>query len=128
MDWWTRLVGAAWRLLDAHGQLAAFVFLLIEEAGTPVPIPGDFIMILAGVRAAQGQLQLVEVLLVMELATILGASVLYALSARAGRVVVYRLGRYVGLTPARLDRAAAELHRRGAVAVFLGRLTPGLRI
>jgi membrane protein DedA with SNARE-associated domain len=128
MDWWSRLVSAAWWLLDEHGQLAAFVFLLIEEAGTPVPIPGDFIMILAGVRAAQGELDLIQVLLVMELATVLGASVLYALAARAGRVVVYRLGRYVGLTPARLDRAATELHRRGAVAIVLGRVTPGLRI
>jgi membrane protein DedA with SNARE-associated domain len=128
MDWWSGLVGAAWWLLDEHGQLAAFLFLLIEEAGTPVPIPGDFIMILAGVKAAQGHLNLVEVLLVMELATVMGASLLYWLSTRAGRHVVYRLGRYVGLTPARLDQAAAELHRRGAVAIFLGRLTPGLRM
>jgi membrane protein DedA with SNARE-associated domain len=128
MQWWQSLTAAAWWLLEEHGQLAAFLFLLVEEAGTPIPIPGDFIMVLAGAQAAQGRLNLLEVLAVMELATVLGACCLYWLSAYVGRRVVYRLGRYIGLTPPRLDRAAAALHRRGATAVVLGRLTPGLRM
>jgi membrane protein DedA with SNARE-associated domain len=128
MEWWQRLTAAAWLLLQEHGQLAAFLFLLVEEAGTPVPIPGDFLMVLAGARAAQGRLNLFEILLVMELATVLGASFLYWISARAGRRVVYRLGKHVGLTPERLDRAAEQLNRRGAMAVVVGRLTPGLRM
>lgn len=128
MDWWQSVTTAAWLLLERHGQLAAFFFLLIEEAGTPVPIPGDFLMVVAGVRASQGRVNLVEIILVMELATILGASFLYWISARAGRRVVYRIGKHVGLTPARLDRAAEELNRRGARAVVIGRLTPGLRM
>ena len=128
MQWWQLLTVAAWRLLDQHGQLAAFVFLLVEEAGTPIPIPGDFLMVLVGARAAQGHLRLIEVLVVMELATVLGASLLYFVSARAGRRVVYRLGRHIGLTPPRLDQMGQELLRRGASAVILGRLTPGLRI
>src|SRR5205085_922112 len=53
---------------------------------------------------------------------------LYWLAALVGRRVVYRLGQYIGLTPPRLDRAAEALHRRGAAAVVLGRLTPGLRM
>ena len=128
MNWWQYLTAAAWELVEEHGQLAAFLFLLVEEAGTPVPIPGDFLMVLVGTRAAQGHLNLIEVLLVMELATVLGASFLYWISARAGRGVVYRLGKHVGLTASRLDRAADELNRRGASAVLIGRLTPGLRM
>ena len=128
MDWWQRLTAAAWTLLEEHGQLALFLFLLVEEAGTPVPIPGDFLMVLAGTRAAQGKVGLLEILFVMWLATVIGACFLYWVSARAGRRVVYRLGKHVGLTEARLDRAAAELSRRGAVAVVIGRLTPGLRM
>jgi membrane protein DedA with SNARE-associated domain len=128
MDWWQRLTVTAWLLLDQHGLLAAFLFLLVEEAGTPIPLPGDFLMVLIGARAAEGRLVLVQVLIAMELATVIGASCLYWLSARAGRRVVYRLGRHVGLTAARLDRAGEELNRRGAMAVILGRLTPGFRI
>lgn len=128
MDWWRQLSTAAWRFLDAHGHIGVFLFLLVEEAGTPIPIPGDVVMVLAGVRAGQGRFNLLEILLVMEVATVLGASILYWLARRAGRRVVYRLGRHIGLTEARLERAALELQRRGAVAVFIGRLTPGLRI
>ena len=128
MNWWHHLTAAAWKLVEEHGQLAAFLFLLVEEAGTPVPIPGDFLMVLVGARAAQGHLNLLEVLLVMELATVLGACFLYWISARAGRRVVYRLGKHVGLTPSRLDQAAEALNRQGASAVVLGRLTPGLRM
>ncbi len=128
MDWWRQLSGAAWRFLDAHGHIGVFLFLLVEEAGTPIPIPGDVVMVLAGVRASQGRFNLVEILLVMEVATVLGASILYWIARRAGRRIVYRLGRHIGLTEPRLERAALELHRRGALAVFVGRLTPGLRI
>lgn len=128
MEWWRYLTTAAWQLLDQHGQLAVFVLLLVEEAGTPIPIPGDFLMALAGARAAQGQFNLLHILLLMELATVLGASLLYWVAARVGRRVVFRLGRYVGLTPERLDRFGGDLHRRGGVAVVVGRLTPGLRI
>jgi membrane-associated protein len=128
MEWWQHLTSAAWRLLDQHGQLAAFLFLLVEEAGTPIPIPGDFIMVLVGARAAQGHVSLLEGILIMEAATVLGASCLYWISARAGRKVAYRLGRHVGLTASRLDRIGHQLNQRGALAVVVGRLTPGLRL
>lgn len=128
MSWWQSVTTAAWLLLEQHGQLAVFLFLLVEEAGTPIPIPGDFLMVLAGIRVAQGRVSFVQIVLVMELATVLGASFLYWISARAGRRVVYRIGKHVGLTPERLDHAAEALNRRGARAVVLGRLTPGLRM
>src|SRR4051794_2278460 len=99
MEWWQQLTVAAWTLLDQHGPLAAFVFLLVEEAGTPIPLPGDLVMILLGARASQGRVNLIEILVIMELATVLGASFLYLLSARVGRRVVYRIGRHAGLTP-----------------------------
>jgi hypothetical protein len=41
---------------------------------------------------------------------------------------VYRYGRYIRLTPERLDKAESWLKQHGSRAVFLGRLAPGLRI
>jgi membrane protein DedA with SNARE-associated domain len=57
-----------------------------------------------------------QALLVMEVAALLGASLLgasflYLLTARAGRGLVYRHGRYMHLTPERLDRAERWLSR-----------------
>jgi membrane protein DedA with SNARE-associated domain len=65
---------------------------------------------------------------VMELATILGSSFLYFASRLAGRGLVYRYGRFIRLTPERLDSAERWLKQHGSRAVFLGRLVPGLRI
>src|SRR5579871_3287603 len=54
VDWWTEVGLATSSFLDRHGLLAAFVFLLIEEAGVPVPVPGDVLMLVLGVHARQG--------------------------------------------------------------------------
>ena len=128
MDWWGEVRLALQGFLDQHGVLAGFVLVLIEEAGVPVPVPGDFLMLALGVHAHQGHVQLWQALLVLEIATLLGASVLYLAAARAGRGLVYRYGRYIHLTPERLDRAERWLGRHGTGAIVLGRLTPGLRM
>src|SRR5205823_8440676 len=127
-DWWTEVGRAMESFLVAHGLLAAFVFLLIEEAGVPVPVPGDVLMLILGVHASQGRLPLWQAIVVMELATILGATFLYAAARLGGRGLVYRYGRFMRLTPERLDNAEKWLTRHGSRAVFLGRLVPGLRI
>ncbi|MDQ3808862.1 MAG: DedA family protein [Chloroflexota bacterium] len=114
--------------LDRHGLTAAFVFLLIEEAGVPVPVPGDFLMLYLGVRAGEGWVPLWQAIAVMEAATVLGAMVLYVAARLAGRGLVYRYGRYIRLTPERLDHAEGWLKQHGFRAVFFGRLLPGLRI
>src|SRR5688500_13138455 len=130
MDWWTEVAQATASFLDRHGLLAAFVILLIEEAGVPVPVPGDFLMLILGVQARSrgGISQLLLVIAVMELATVIGATVLYYAARIGGRGLVYRYGRFIRLTPERLDRAEHWLLEHGTRAVFLGRLVPGLRI
>jgi membrane protein DedA with SNARE-associated domain len=128
MEWWAEVRGALQGFLDQHGMQAGFILVLIEEAGVPVPVPGDFLMIALGVHARQGRIELWQALVILELATVLGASVLYVAAARAGRGLVYRYGRYIHLTPDRLDRAERWLSRHGTGAIVAGRLTPGLRM
>jgi membrane protein DedA with SNARE-associated domain len=128
MEWWDTIRLSLQGFITEHGVLAGFVLILIEEAGVPVPVPGDFLMLGLGVHARQGRVPLWQALLVMELATLLGSSILYVLASRAGRDLVYRYGRYIHLTPARLDQAELWLRRRGVVAIVLGRITPGLRM
>ncbi|MGI9149597.1 MAG: DedA family protein [Chloroflexota bacterium] len=128
MDWWGEVRLALQGFLDQHGLLAGFVLILIEEAGIPVPIPGDFLMLLLGVHARQGQVALWQALLVMELATLIGAVALYLVAHRAGHDLVYHYGRYIHLTAERLDRAERWLRQHGMLAVVAGRLTPGLRM
>src|SRR5437870_4926394 len=128
MNWWDLVRAAGDEFLARNGVLAAFFYLAIEEAGVPIPIPGDFLMLTLGVRAREGGIVLWQVIAAMEAGTVLGSTLLYLLARRGGRGVVERYGRFIGISPRQLDRAEAQLNRHGAMAVLLGRLFPGLRV
>ena len=53
-----RVATAAAAVDEQDGLLAAFVFLLIEESGVPVPVPGDVLMLVLGVHARFGTVEL----------------------------------------------------------------------
>jgi len=40
--------------LDQHGVLAGFLMILVEEAGVPVPVSGDFLMLALGCTHTRG--------------------------------------------------------------------------
>jgi len=61
-------------------------------------------------------------------ATVLGASILFAVSAHAGRPLELRYGRFLRLNPERLRRAERWIRRGGWRAIVILRLVPGLRI
>jgi membrane protein DedA with SNARE-associated domain len=128
VDWWTEVGRATSFFLDRYGLLAAFVFLLIEEGGVPVPVPGDVLMLILGVQAREGTVPLWQAIGATWLGTMIGSTFLYVAARTAGRDLVYRYGRFIRLTPERLDRAERWLKQHGTRAVFLGRLVPGLRI
>ncbi len=115
-------------LLDMYGVGLLFVIILLKEIGVPVPVPGDLLMIVAGARAATGKLPLWGVLLAAFIAGVAGAYVQYLLARGPGRGFIYRYGKYVGLTAARLDKASEAVKGRGWIAIALGRALPGLRI
>jgi len=105
-----------------------FAVILAEEAGVPLPVPGDLFIAAMGFLAGGAPRAYVATAAVVTAATVLGASILYAISRHAGRRVLVRIARRFGYTEAREARLEAWLARRGAAAVVLGRLVPGLRI
>ena len=82
MGLWDRLAGLMLHLIDEYDDQALFVWLFIEETGFPLPLPGDLAMLLAGTRVAQGKMNLIWALFLLEVATLLGGSALYWLGAR----------------------------------------------
>jgi membrane protein DedA with SNARE-associated domain len=115
-------------LLEQHAGMALFLVLLMEESGIPLPLPGDLVMVVAGVRVAQGRLNLLVALALMEVATLIGASLLYLLARRGGRPMLYRYSKFLHLELDKLAKAEEFLHRHGALAIVVGRVVPGLRI
>jgi membrane protein DedA with SNARE-associated domain len=111
----------------AYGLPAIFLVMLLKEAGVPIPVPGDVIMLGAAARAATGQWNLPAVIGTFEVAMVAGGTVQYLLARGPGRRLVYRVGRYVGLTADRLERMAGTLQKGGGTAVAIGMATPGVR-
>jgi membrane-associated protein len=106
--------------------IAGLVF--IEESGIPVPFaPGDLLLIIAGIAVASDTVDPVPMVAALLVATIVGALVGREVFAAVGRPALMKAAQVLGFRPA-LERATNLLRRRGALAVFIGRLIPGLRI
>jgi len=105
-----------------------FLLLLIEEAGVPIPLPGDMLVALAGAQPHMTVFYVIRVLTASTVAVFLGSSLLYWVIRRGGRPLLLKWGRFIRLRPERLDRMERWFVRYGAVAIVVGRLIPGLRV
>jgi membrane-associated protein len=106
--------------------IAGLVF--IEETGIPVPFaPGDLLLIIAGIAIASDTVEPVPMVAALLAATVLGAMLGREVFAAVGRPALVKAADALGFRPA-LERATRLLRRRGPLAVFIGRLIPGLRI
>jgi membrane-associated protein len=114
--------------MDALGLAAIVGLLFVKESGLPVPVPGDLLVLGLGVGAAQGRYDPLVALAAAIVATIVGGCIQFALLRGPGRLVLLTLARRVGLSEARIERQAERFRRRGASAVAVARMTPGVRI
>jgi membrane protein DedA with SNARE-associated domain len=110
-----------------YGLLAIFALLLIKSIGVPIPVPADVIILTAAAWSAMGQLVLWQAIVAILLALVLGGMVQYLLARSVGRRLLYRFGRYLGLTPKRLDVASAKVKKGGVAGISLSILVPGVR-
>lgn len=110
----------------AIAGLALFVF--VKEAGLPLPVPGDLVIIGAGATLA-GDLPAAAIVLAVILATgFLGASVQFLLVGSAlRRPLLAALGR-LGVGEARLQGLSDRFRSGGSASVAVARMTPGIRI
>jgi membrane protein DedA with SNARE-associated domain len=120
------------QFLDTYGLAAIFGIMLLKELGVPVPIPGDLIMLGAAARAAQGKFTqqggFAAVFFAILIPMLIGGAIQYWIAKGPGRKIIYRVGKLIGLTKERLDRAMEAVRNGGMAAVALGLNTPGVRI
>ena len=109
------------------GVPASLGLLLPMEAGVPIPVPADLVMLLVGERVAAGRFPLWAAVLALEVVAVLGTAALFVAARGPGHALVERFGTRIGLTPDRMDRATATVERRGRAALVVGRATPGVR-
>jgi membrane protein DedA with SNARE-associated domain len=107
--------------------LVALIALLPMEAGIPVPLPADLVMFTVGERVAAGRFPLWLAVGGFEVIAVAGTTALFVASRGPAQAVIARIGPRVGLTRARVQRAAAYAETRGRAGLAVGRGTPGLR-
>jgi membrane protein DedA with SNARE-associated domain len=112
-------------LVDRFGYLGIAGIVFVESFG--VPAPGETAIIAGATYAGQGHLNVIIVAVVAFLAAVTGDSLGYLIGRAGGRPLVLRFGRYVRLTPARLDRVETFMARHGPKVVVVARFVEGLR-
>lgn len=121
-DWITRVIATL-----GYTGVAVLTFL---ENLLP-PIPSELVIPLAGFVAAKGDLRIAIVIAAGSAGSLLGAVVWYEVGRRVGERRLHRWverhGRWLTLGVRDVERAQAWFSRHGNVAVFVGRLVPGVR-
>jgi membrane protein DedA with SNARE-associated domain len=118
-------LGSLAPLLDHYGYLAVGGLLLVEDFG--IPAPGETILVAAAIYAGAGKLNIVAVAVIGFLAAVLGDNIGFAIGHFGGRRLALRYGRYIFLTPRRLDTAERFFTRHGGKVVTIARFVEGLR-
>lgn len=121
-DWATDIV-------ERLGYLGVALLVAIENVFPP--IPSEVVLGLAGYTASRGDAWVVGMILAATIGSVVGAWILYGLSAAVGpvrlRAIVIRYGTWVGFGEADLDRAEEWFDRRSRVAVLVCRCVPLIR-
>lgn len=126
-------LGAAMAKAAGHGiaggagVAAGIALLLPMEAGVPIPVPADLLMLAIGARVSAGDVPLPVAALAFEMIAILGTAALFLAARGSGHGLVRKFGPRLGMTGKRLERAAGLIERRGRPALAIGRALPGLR-
>ncbi len=114
--------------LELHQYKAVALLIGIEEAGVPLPLPGDLAIVIMGVQVSIGKASPIPVVMVTAASATAGASILYWISRYLGTRIVEKYGRILHLTPERQQWVERMFARHGAAVIIAGRLIPGLRI
>jgi membrane protein DedA with SNARE-associated domain len=122
--------------VGSHGVYAVFLLMAVDAV---FPAGSEIVMLYAGALASGGLAQHaaafgttlhpgLEAYVVLALSGALGYLVGslagWAIGRRGGHALVERHGRWLHLPRERMERAERWFDRYGALAVFLGRLTP----
>ena len=111
-------------ILEEFSYFALFLILFIEEAGIPLPVPGDiFIATVSGLPKSNYFLVVITVVM----STLTGSTILFTISKKLGNPLLKKYGKYIKVTPEKIKKVEKWFEKYGGFAIVIGRLIPGLR-
>jgi undecaprenyl-diphosphatase len=115
-------------LLDVGRVLGNWTYLLVGvlaflETGAFVGLiaPGETAMMLGGVVAGQGEINVITLIAIAWTAAVAGDCASYLLGKRLGREFIVRHGPRFQITPERLEQVEGFFANHGGKAIFIGR-------
>lgn len=118
MDW-------LYQFMSEWGYGALLITMILENMN--IPIPSEVVLGFAGFLVSEGVFTYWTAVIVGTIAGIIGSLISYAIGYYGGRPLLLRYGRYIMLHQKELQRADNWFQRYGGLAVFTGRLLPGVR-
>ena len=117
---------ASWmEFVLAWGYFGVFVMMVFES--TALPIPAEVVIPPAAFWAAQGRFNIAGIVIAATAGSWVGSALSYWIAWKLGRPLVARYGRYVLMSPAKVDAADRWFDAYGAGGIFVARLLPGIR-
>jgi membrane protein DedA with SNARE-associated domain len=108
------------------------VALLMLIESTFLPMPSEVVVPFAAYKAAQGDLNVLLVIIFGTVGALCGSLINYTLAYYLGRPIVYsfadsRVGKLFLLSKEKVIHAEDYFRRNGKSSTFIGRLVPGIR-
>lgn len=116
--------------ISRWGYLAIFILILAENI---LPfVPSEIVLTFAGVLAAKSHISIWILLIIATIASFIGLLVLYYICSLVNEQKLYRFvdkyGKWIKLKGKDVERANNWFKRYGAIAVFICRFVPVLRV
>jgi membrane protein DedA with SNARE-associated domain len=108
-----------------YGYAGIFGLLMLGIVG--VPVPDETLLVFTGYLIFKHELEPLPAFAAGFLGSICGITVSYVLGRMLGLYVVTRLGRFLHVEPAHLDRVRAWYEGKGKYALVISYFVPGIR-
>lgn len=122
-----RLLASYQQSLQSGGY--PYIIFLMALESSVVPLPSEFIIPPAVILVGTGNsaMTLPGIVVAAVIGSWIGASLMYWGARIAGRPLVVRYGRFLMITPAKVEGAERWSERFGSFGIFLSRMLPVVR-
>src|SRR6185437_11840313 len=107
--------------------LAPIILLMLEEMGVPLPF-ADIVIAYIGYQVAIGRIPYISAYIILLIADILGATILYLLARRYGKKIIEKFGKFIDLDLEKLDSFEGFFRKYGPIAIIIGRHVYGFKV
>lgn len=113
------------QIVSQYGYAGIFVLLILGIVG--LPIPDETLLTLSGFFVYQGSLKLIPAFMAAFLGSCCGITLSYIIGTTFGLYLLERYGKFIRITPERIQAAHNWFEKVGRWALLVGYFVPGLR-